>query len=94
MPEELGRQILAGLSELKGEMTAHGIHISALTQQVGKQNGRIGRLEEWRQEVALVDARAAGQVEGRTGLARTQVAVLMGSASAIGALAGLVARFV
>lgn len=98
MTEDTAERILAAVGETKGEIIGLTQQVSVLAQQVATQNGNVKRLNEWRRDVELRDARNAGIVEGRTGLRRTQVAVLTGAvtagASIIGTAAGIIARFV
>lgn len=73
---ELRAEMALGFGEMRAELRTATIEVAGMKQQLAKQNGRIRVLEEWVQERRLQLARAAGVVEGRTGLTRTQLAVL------------------
>lgn len=96
MSEETAERILRALGETKGELVALQAQTAALVHQVATQNGRVGKLEDWRVDVLLADARAAGNIEGRTGLRKTQVAVLTAAvtvgSSVVGTVIGILAR--
>lgn len=97
MSEDTAERILHALGETKGEIVALQSQVAALVKQVSTQNGRVGKLEDWRADVLLADARAAGIVEGRTGLRKTQVAVLTAAvtvgSSVVGTVIGIAARY-
>lgn len=56
-----------------------------LASAVHRQNGRIGKLEAWRQTQDLIAAREEGRVEARreTVLSRSQLAFVAAAASAV-----------
>jgi len=64
------------MAGMKNELRTNTEKVAALEAQVGRQNGRVRMVEDWIAERKLQLARAAGVVEGRTGLTRTQLAVL------------------
>lgn len=66
------------------------IHIQNLTTQITKLNNRTGKLEDWKAIMQIADAKAKGIVEGRTGLQRTQLGILVGIVSASGSIAGVI----
>ncbi len=96
--EALQMRVLEALGEIKGELKAHGVHLEALAGQVSKQNGRVGKIEDWRHIMEVGEARAAGIVAGRTGLARRQVAFITAAVTAASGLgmtaASILSRFV
>jgi len=64
------------MAGMKNELRTNTEKVAALEAQVGRQNGRVRMVEDWIADRKLQLARAAGVVEGRTGLTRTQLAVL------------------
>lgn len=88
--------VIASQGEIKSEQVRQGMNIEALTIQVIKQNGRVGKLESNEDARKLREARADGVTEGRDGLKRRQVAILVtvvtSAASVVGAAVGILSR--
>lgn len=88
--------VIASQGEIKSEQVRQGMNIEALTIQVIKQNGRVGKLESNEDARKLREARADGVTEGRDGLKRRQVAFLVTAvtigASVIGTVASIITR--
>ena len=84
---ESHEQMLTKLLMAVGEQT---IHIQNLTAQVTKLNNRTGKLEDWKAATQLINAHDSGVVEGRTGLKRTQLGILVGIVSASGSIVGVI----
>ncbi len=95
--EEIGslRAEIKGLSiNTTAELKVTSTEIRGLREQVTKQNGRVGVIEDWRHAVQLADAHDSGVVEGKVGLQRRQMAALVGMVTVGGGLASTVATVI
>lgn len=87
-------RILEALIEIKQEVVGNTLAVQGLSDHVGKQNGRIGKLEDWKLTMDLAAAHASGVKEGKAGMvvSRKLVAGVVATLTAmIGATGGIVA---
>ncbi len=89
-------QVLNGVAEVKGELVAlQGTTGQTLTE-ARRTNGRVSKLEQWQQAVALQDAGDRGRIEGAATAALTkgQLRAVLTLVTAISALSGTVVGIV
>jgi len=91
-------QVLDGLGEVKGEIVALQGTTAQTLAEAKRTNGRISKLEEWRQAVAVKDAGDRGRIEGAAtaaltkGQLRAGLAVVTAIATLSGAIVGTVVK--
>lgn len=93
---ELLLQVLRGIDEVKSRVGAIEFQVDGLNQKFQKQNGRVDRLEEWKEKVLLREADAAGFERGTadTLISRKQVLQIGALATAAAGITGLVAPLI
>lgn len=84
---ESHEQMLTKLLMAVGEQT---IHIQNLTSQIARLNNRTGKLEDWKAATQIMNAHDSGVVEGRVGLKKAQLGVIIGIVSASGSIVGVI----
>lgn len=81
-------QIQAALNEMKelihqsaleitNELRSVGFETRGMKEQLAKQNGRVQRLEEWRQRQEIAQARKEGKQEEHDSLSKQQTAIIL-----------------
>lgn len=70
------RELQAGMERIAAEIRTGTIETRGMKEQLQRQNGRVTKLEEWRQIQETAAAFARGVADGRAGITRTQMAIL------------------
>lgn len=89
-------QVLAGLGEVKGEIVALQGTTGQTLAEAKRTNGRVSRLEAWREAVMVSDAADRGRLEGAATAALTkgQLRAVLAAVTAITALSGTIVGIV
>ena len=82
-----------GLDRIAVEIRTTSVEVSGMKEAVKRQNGRVGKLEEWRIEMDRIAAHARGVADGRAGITRMQMAFLTIVGPIMFALADLGLRY-
>ena len=92
MPPQNDDILLSAIAEVKGEMVKIGIILEQVLRQATLTNGRVSRLEEWRQSVLLADAHDRGVIEGTsaTALSKPQVRMIAAGIGVITTVSGTI----
>lgn len=92
MPPQNDDILLSAIAEVKGEMVKIGIILEQVLKQATLTNGRVSKLEEWRQSVLLADAHDRGVLEGTsaTALSKSQVRMIAAGIGVITTVSGTI----
>lgn len=85
--------IRMGFGAVDVRMAKHESMLSAVDQKLDVQNGRIGKLEEWRRSMEKAAEYARGVIAGRTSITKTQLAIAGGALGLLMAVVDIGVKF-
>lgn len=83
-----------GFARTSAELKTASIELAGVKDHVKRQNGRIGKLEDWQSERREALAREQGAADGRAQISKTQLALLAAVGPAAIAALDIIVRFV
>ena len=73
---QIEEAIKSGAALQAAETRTLAVEVAGMKHQVKEQNGRIGKLEQWRQDADRVAAFVKGVAEGKAEISKGQIAFL------------------